>query len=99
MQLTVVAHFAFSSAPLRIPTLPFRPSCLGLAHKCSYVSFSPSLTPTPLSLCPAGIDEFYALVQQDRLAMGGDAQRRFGKDSIRRGGMRAVMKKEANGRL
>lgn len=48
---------------------------------------------------PEGIDEFYALVQQERLAMGGDAQRRFGKDSIRRGGMRAVMKKEANGRL
>ncbi len=48
---------------------------------------------------PASIEDYYALVQAERVGMGGDAQRRVAKDSLRRGGVRAALRKEVSGRM
>jgi len=46
---------------------------------------------------PSTLEEYSALVQQDRVGMSGQVQKRQLKDSLRRGGLRAVLRKEAAG--
>jgi signal recognition particle GTPase len=45
---------------------------------------------------PTTLEDFAQLIQQDRVGMGGEVQKKRLKDGMRRGGIRAILKKEVN---
>lgn len=45
---------------------------------------------------PVTLEDFAQLIQQDRVGMGGDLQKKRLKDGMRRGGLRAILKKEVS---